>query len=1600
MTFILKRPVSLVLILTILVSTVAYAGVSNYDGDNPFWFASDPALDDSTEWQNYKSEQGLGGEVTEKIVDPTDGVGYLLFNRELWEEQGVVVYGDYSLVGGNDWKDTNNGYYESGEFRFHGYDLSGNKHNNNNFPPDQESKTKAEQKNWVYKPWEPDSPGNRLYELYIGNEISAYNFAVLDDVLGYSPEDKATVAKWINEGQDWDIQRSFNNQASGNTDFVNFMSVQTAPTPYKSGQGTMIHIDRTGNDWYQSFSVKRIDAGTKQMTPILGDIPAVATTNYADGGDVVLTVQVTGEIQDQDYYADQILKTAWYTRYDISTWDFQLTDNITGQTLTKQGKKFSSSKGYTEFEVTIPRTSYEPFLNDKSEFEVTFEGVAIANFATGESNRGIDYEVKVVAGTDAPDFPTVEMPEPPFNPILFDVTAPREILDVWNFPVTLTVTDDSYAVDRYVEVNGTKLSESDETKFLNGTYKFPKVGEDRVYDYTITYVHEDASLYFYQAYVIVYDSVPRATVRVDDPGKVNRKVSATADSSITSDFLEANSNVRITSFTVSSPEGKQIYKGADTNALKEFMLKEVGTVNISVTVGNEYGSRNYSHQVYQDTDHAPDIVAIVWNAEMSRLDTLDMMAEGASLDGDTVGSLAYEIKYDSDQDGEGDTVVSSGVWDGTIQYQPDKLGWYDVVLTVTESFGQETIEAHITPDDYKTTTIQREFFVDNLVPMTKVYTDVEYNFPKLDVVFMTDQAITREQNDYIRDNNIDITNDFRINSMVANVDLWDLHTYEFSQTAYKRRHTGSSYPSSTTSYSADGYSGTLSRYDVDNYPYQVDEGSWKTRTLSKTVTMSKDSWGESSSGTTTYSDGSYKVWTRYWATYSYSDSQGYSGSTSGSGESWTKYDKDGKVIDSGATNQPTKSGTAYKTETYWSSNYVTYNDYYGDYSGTVYKYVKQQYTPDYETESNKYIVYIANSTINNLADFNTVHNVAREATVILVGDSSVQGSLGEDIFIENTGNLEVIIDDIIAQAKVANPIVNERAILIGETFTMNSTDIDAEGDPITEIGYQFVHDPDYFDNSLGYETGTFASYNDSQYSLGTKSSFTKPGKYTIYRKIKDEPVGFAWLSKESNLASLEMVVHRRPIASASLDWDYDNSTSTYKTVWVDQSYDPDFQYSDPDKGVVDRSIRYRLTSSPTWIYEIPDNLAPGSYVLEYLVMDKHGVWSNPYTLNFTLSTAPEVQLNASLRAYDDQFSVGSIPASESVEFYNVWTRYPYNVRLEVALYNSAGTSRIGTIKNVAFAEGSTGTKTDNDIDWNNITYQIPSSVSDGIYIMRIIAYNASNSSINTRVDFPITVSTPINLASPFTVLAGSDPNVITATTSIYATTVNVELFRGTSRATTLNMSLKNNDGTTKTWQVTYTAPGASVLPEGNYQARFTATTPSGKLETLNRTFELQHLRVTDMGIRGYWNHWRGQQDIFGKWLSNMPHRFMSYEKVIVEAIIEGNPDYVEAKFSPELEAMTYVNTQGHVYNYVDEIGYTVAFPLRMTSSDNRIFTVEYILPMARSTILDDYETAVDRVRSPYWVEVIAHKGSLSDSMRISDIDITGNIKNKMFIQPE
>ena len=1553
----------------------------------------------------------------------------LYINYRVWKDQGVLCYGSYKNVPGNDFKagtqppgqsekhGVNDGYYANpnggsrGEWRYHGWDVSGNKLTNIFFIPDSVV-TKFNERDWIKDPW---------YNLPINKQPiqSDYNSVATNEF--YSIDIRSGIQEWIGKSMDTygGVPMSGN---SVDPEVYRYLNVESAPTIGGIGQGRMWHIRPNQSIWYQTVAIPmqnaKKDLPVEVKLELLTKIDTIQDLGKAiDDEPLVLKYKVTAELKDASIYDNNVKKSVYYTRQDIAEWNltFNDTDNQTNQVdFSKQQIKVSPVDNIGTAEFTL-KTTYGVFRKHNWDIYVTAKGQAM--YKNGKTGNYDYAALHTLVGTTKPaDPPNVgvigftpmsDIPEVAFDGVPFAASDSSDMSSVQTRKVF---------VDG-IEVNG--------NQFFSGSYKFPgTVGENGRFayvdcEYQIKGIPGEAGKVVSRDVVYIYPTKPIANFSItSNTWKQNRIIRARDTSN------EGNIQLVIEEFPIVEYEWTfggdttKLRKGTDTNLTKEFLYKEPGIYSLTLRCKNTLGkwSDPYTVDFQVLEDIAPAVGVNLSESVYTRNDKVNSWYYFiGSTDGDVIKSSGIELWYDSNNDGVLDQKLKSrSDQDEFPEYNPTKLGYYKYVVTAKEDIVSDTLTQYITENDKKSASYEVEFWVDNYQPLSDLYVNTPIQRPLIDVYFMLDKNLDAAKVEYIKNNRINMSNWLLGKNIIPNVNIWDMKTYTYSQPASTSKNTGSSYPSSTTAYSSNGYSGTLERTSVSNNRYSRDEGRNETKTESKTVSQTdyNTNWKEYR-----WTGTSWTLVDKYEgqlpSTKSYSDSSGYSGTLykgtgvqTGSSGTRPSNPAVNDTYRESSSWKVTYSGTVTRTVTVWVPNIVWYDNYTGYYSGTIYKDVRQPYADPFNPTSIKYVVYVSDGGISELTDLNMVMGYAKTSKLYLVGVAGIQSQRAHDKYFSAADkSVESLLDEILQDIAENSPDVERLYLLQNENFIMNVGQLDLENDPIVETGMQYVHEPDYYDNPTGNESGTVKEFNESSgWNTAIKSSFANTGKYVIYRRVKDRPTtdtNFADYSYYSGNTSIEIYVARKPIALATLDWDYDIDSSTYKTRWVDLSYDPDHQYSRADKGIVGRNIKWRR-SGGQWNYGIPDSLTFGTYELNYYVLDPEGYWSDPFIMNFTLSESPTVQFNASLRTLDTKFSLvrvpgdpskPGIPASEMLEAYDLWTRFPQNVKLEIALYN--GASRVSPLKTVAFGS-STGTRVNNDITWNNVSYQIPGTLPDRAYDCRISAVGEDG--MRTEKSFTVNVVTPLELvpAMPDEVTGGGIAGLV-AQTSKYAGTVNVVLFHGTSYARSYDLTGKENvSDTSKAWEGN--ASISTGIPEGSYVARFTATAPNGTTQSRDVPFRLVNLGISNVSISGYWNHWRGQMDIFGERMTNEPHRFLSLERVKIDITTIGDPERVTIRFSPELEAMHYTDPNGNSYDYAEDFfGYDVVFPedSTFTMTGNHI-SWEYYLPLALSTKSMDN----NRLRPQYRMTVTAYKGNASATYTIDDIDITGNIYDLTYIQPK
>ncbi len=1478
------------------------------------------------------------------------------FNFKLWQDKHIVVYGRPTDIGVNPRIPAVNGYKDfktkeddpscgeyylrdgkRGEYRYHGYDVSGNKYSNTSFPLDGPGQNMNEYR-WIYKPWERShrltelSPWNDKVLLYYDNMIRANQQPTLvgqklyewlsagffkdeADTVTHQP---VTTLNWINAMPPDDLDDVTNPSYNGRLAY-NYAHVMSASTLLYPGEAKL-WIEKNGSYRYRTCFIPEIKS--KLLTPVTARIEVLKNetvdTVIRDWDDSpeyerylnsVKTIEfrVIGTLEDKDYFGDQVLATVYYNRNDFLAWEeawrIKLTDisnlgkaanptyerksayyvdtgdqNAHGSAVFTINMKVSDiinavKSGQREIEVRYQAVARFYSKQDKSApVEVPSSVLVFKLPLTAEEAEMPVPEDSYRDGDPIPQIPDppqyinpeVELPEPAFDIVKYKPKDNTQLMTVYGTPADIVLKE--------VLVDGTPV---DYDHFFSGNFVFGETGYDRLANIIVKYTAVDGSVSYVDRWIRVLNTKPRVQFAFTGSYKENRKqsVANTSELANTPEVLQAFPIVSY-SWKVEALSGgtdSDIKAGSLTGMGGEFTFKKPGTYRVTLTGTNTLGrtSDPYVYQFEILPDVAPAIICELDNVSIARGESIGAyFFEAVSTDGDAVEETRVYLYYDADNDGTPETLLDSwtDVANGAFPtYTPSRLGMYRWKIVSKERMEGDIIPGHVSPEDAKVKEIERDFWVDNCGPQTGIYLEETFVRPNVDVYILTDAGLPQAKTDHVKNSRMDYNNLLRMYNLMPVVEQWDMKTYTYSQPASTSLHTGTSYPPATTYYSSNGYSGTLYRTSVSDNGSYHDFGHYETREESRTFTRHS----ETNYVTETYLTNPWEKVNRTESnpappTY-YINEDGYTGylprvgtivvtALYETGREPSPYPNRTYVYYAGAY-QAEYSGTLTKTVTYWVSDWRWVSDYTGFYSGTIYKSVRAPYVDPFRGTSDKYVIYVSDGAITDLNDLKMVLNRSG-AELILVSGTGALNQITPARFFERTSNIAADMYKALNYIIDKYRSITELYLLAGiDTIDIKTDDFDQENDPIILKEFQYVHDPNCFDNPQGMESFAVDQFNpDSGWTDTRATMFSKVGKYTVYRRIKDLPTtdpNFKEYSYYSGTPFITVYAHRKPIAKAALDWDFDAAKGVYKTSWVDLSYDPDHQYSRPDRGIVERKIMFRRTGD-NWSYVIPETLSPCTYELYYYVKDVEGVWSDPYVMNFTLENIPPMQFDAKLRPLDPRFSLDAIPASEYLEAFDLWTRSPYPTRLELALYNSSMV-RVAPVKTVEFSE-STGTKVGNDIYWNNVSYQVPESLPRDSYILRVLARETVNGRMAYK-DFQVTVDTPINPRGYINgkhvnaEIHAGETNIFTLYTSKYVKSVEIS-FEGTTYSSYQGenpVELVGMAGEDKVWQLTLQV--SSSLPDGKTgTAVFKAFLPSGEMEAVEVDYKVTGLRLANLRI--------------------------------------------------------------------------------------------------------------------------------------------------------
>lgn len=1396
-----------------------------------------------------------------------------------------------------------------GEWQYLGFDASNNKFSNISFINDANVTTFSGRK-WIEQPWEEVNKlktglsSMSLYNqaVYWGNIDSPKVREWIDNTLkGWSPDGSAAVP-YITDFDD--VGKS--NKVQYDPEVYQYLYVQSPPTLMRSGQGRMWH-QRPSSVWYQSLSIPKqetklnsdVTATVAYDFPELPDNPELpadddATIKYVD-------VTVTSTLHDEDVFtgtADEqtAKKTVYYHRGDVATWEYKITvlNNEIAKTGVQANQKVNyqtytfKGKGGTTTQIPVSYAQY------KSGFSITAQAQPV--YINGKKGNPGHASVTAKAGILPPPPPPPGREEP--IPVLDDIKVfiptlmvgndiPEVAFDNIPFVGATDNTDMTLVTDKELYIDGVQ---ADYDTFFSGEYIFPRTTGRNGYLTQVEVIYrldkdaiiaegltpevkariESMAVLEYKStdVVYVYPTKPYAHFSLSSNSwKQNRIIDVKNDST------GANIQMVVEKYPIVQyrwsygGDTGTFYKGTDTDLQKQLQYKNPGTYRITLEAMNTLNqwSDPYQCEFTVLEDYAPNIECNLSDSVITRTDTLKAWHyDIASTDGDRVKASRIELWYDTDNNGTLDTRLQT--WDGLggngiceiedfPSYTPSKLGYYAYRIFVDEEFidvpGQDSLTQYLSAADRKTAYYEVEWWVDNYQPLADIYVNAPVERPDVDILVMLDKNLNASKNETIINERVTMENFLLGQNIIPDISVWDLKTYTYSQSVSTNYNSGSSFPPASISHSSNGYSGTLSRQSYwDNGSY-TDYGHYSSQTETKSVS---DSASQSGSFCSACVPGGVSPSYSTTDGKSYSDSQGFSGymTLSYSYSGYTDMSATCPIHPSNHIYHFSRSwywsGTASRTVQVWVPDLRWNSNYWGSYSGTIYKDVKQPYTDPYRADSYKYILYVSDSNIADMADFNTAKSKA-DAKVILAGLPGIKSQTAFDRFIDvSAKSINDVISEALNYVAESSPDVEKITILQGQVFNLQMAEYDLEGDSIVQEQLQYVHEPDYFDNPTGQEPGTATEFKeDDKWVTNVKDRLLNVGRYRIYRRVKDQPAGSigSSFSYYSGATEVNIYVHRKPIADAILDWEYNPISGACETLWIDQSYDLDHNVTMVNKGIVDRKIMFRRNGGE-WLYYIPSTLTYGTtYEVRYYVQDVEGVWSDPWLKTFTLDGQP--QFSAQGRAKDSAFSLASIPASEYLEGYNMWTRQPNPMRLEMALTPSV--SGLPATKIISFQPGVTGNQSGQDVDWFNQELQIPAIFPDGLRTFTISARDTTTG-LATSTTFSVNVFTPINLVPT---LQGKTLNTgvsstITAGTSKYPSSTTVVMQRGTpyqSAALSMTGALSGN---AKNWALNYTVP-AGVL-DGTYTARFTSTNPSGKTEYRDVTYTVVRNRPPTLSIMG------------------------------------------------------------------------------------------------------------------------------------------------------
>lgn len=742
-----------------------------------------------------------------------------------------------------------------------------------------------------------------------------------------------------------------------------------------------------------------------------------------------------------------------------------------------------------------------------------------------------------------------------------------------------------------------------------------------------------------------------AIMQIDGAFKVNRKITLNDISETPEMYPIVSRTWTITPITSGISSSDIKFTGNLKGETEAILFKKEGQYRIKLEIINSAGYRDSVEKIITIKPDEKPVALIESLSEIYRNPENNGEAEifltdmSYSFDNDIISQRIWKYRYDSDNDGdfsdEAWITLNSGNL-STYTLKTKNVGKYEISLTVKESFGQETISAFVSPDDYLSSSTTKIVEVKNIEPTLSFSLDAK---DKVDIIialgstsYTLDQI--NQKLDALKSELFNKNADYNISVVDASqatgryyYDIYDGFTdwgpeqiIGTSMTGYVQYYGLSDPPELhpvlgyVPNYFTDNDATGYSHWDYSSAGVTEENGeiiSYTKRYYYESVDTKYEgnSWKAKYERTTYYRE-------RYITDYRIKNKKIFT----------VIYD-DGFLPNNGRI-----MNDVYHTVQYWYS--VEDKD---EVNGWRDKYVYLNHNlkghwsikgnpevvsnldivfskiPSFRSDTKKrFIIYISDKDIGLKLNTHSKNLADKQAYFIGVGKSNVnrldfvnliKSTFYGGLYIENND-----IDSVFNQiADIIVPEVDHSTItsyvLRNEPIQISAYYSDYENDPqFGTLRYIYTHDPNIFENNTGLDS------NAGKYLTASTLKFDKTGKYVISVQARDNPLNndkFDSYRLWSKPQTMTIFVHNAPIADFEYTPEYTRPGywhQPFSLTYTNTSYDLDHM-SLSNKGIIHSKWSYKKEGDIEWIEgQLTEIQSREVYYVKLEVMDMEYAW--------------------------------------------------------------------------------------------------------------------------------------------------------------------------------------------------------------------------------------------------------------------------------------------------------------------------------------------------------------------------------------------------------